>query len=80
MRGYRPWEGHPSPPSPPPHKPTPNEIDSGSHIVSGTSKHLGIRPGCDPTIRTAPTKAYGRVSSAWGFPAMGTGNLGIVGL
>ena len=35
---------------------------------------------CDPTISTAPTNVYGRVSSAWVFPAVGTRNLGTVGL
>ena len=43
------------------------------YIVSGTSEQY-------PTIRTAPTNIYGRVSSAWVFPAMGTRNLGTVGL
>ena len=49
------------------------------NIVSGTSEQLGMRPRCDPTIRTAPTNVYGRVSSAWVFPAVGTRNLGTVG-
>ena len=42
------------------------------NIVSGTSERLGMRPRCDPTIRTAPTNVYGRVSLAWVFPAVGT--------
>ena len=50
------------------------------YIVSGTSEQLGMWPRCDPTIRTAPTNVYGRVSSAWVFPAVGTRNLGTVGL
>ena len=33
--------------------------------MSGTSKRLGMRPRCDPTIRTAPTCVYGRVALAW---------------
>ena len=47
------------------------------YIVSGTSEQLGTRPRCDPTIRTAPTNVYGRVSSAWVFPAVGAKNLGL---
>ena len=50
------------------------------YIVSGTSEQLGMRPKRDPIIRTAPTNVYGRVSSAWVFPAVGTRNLGTVGL
>ena len=50
------------------------------YIVSGTSEQLGMRPKCDPTICTAPTNVYGRVSLAWVFPAGGTRNLGTVGL
>ena len=50
------------------------------YIVSGNSEQLGMRARSDPTIRTAPTNVYGRVSSAWVFWAMGTRNLGIVGL
>ena len=42
----------PTNPPPPPMK----------YIVSGTSEKLGMRPRCDPTIRTAPTNVYGRVS------------------
>ena len=61
MRGWHAW--------------SPNEIFFGCHIVSGTSELLGMRPRCDPTIRTAPTCVYGRVASAWVFPAMGTENL-----
>ena len=56
---------------------TPHQM---KYIVSGTSEQLGMRPRCDPTICTAPTNVYGRVSSAWLFPPMGTRNLGIVGL
>ena len=70
LRGYCPREGHPGPPTPPPMK----------YIVSGTSEHLGMGPRWDPTIRTAPTNVYGRVSSAWVFPAVGTRNLGTVGV
>ena len=40
----------------------------GGGAVSGTSEQLGMRPRCDPTVRTAPT-IEGRVSSAWVFPA-----------
>ena len=69
-RGYCPRKGHPGPPTPPPMK----------YIVSGTSERLGMRPRCDPTVRTAPTNVYGRVSSAWVFPAVGISNLGTVGL
>ena len=47
MRGWHAW--------------SPNEILFGCHIVSGTSELLGMRPRCDPTIRTAPTRVYGRV-------------------
>ena len=65
-------------PPPPPHNPIPNEIHSGSHKVSGTSEQLGMRPRCEPTICTMPTNVYGRVSSAWVFLAIGTGNLGTV--
>ena len=68
-RGYCPREGHPPPPSPP-----------MKYIVSGTSEQLGMRPRCDPTIHTAPTNVYGRVSSAWVFPAVGTRNLRTVGV
>ena len=50
------------------------------YMVSGTSEQLGVRPRCDPTIRTAPTNVYGRVSSAWVFPGMGNRNRGTVGL
>ena len=50
------------------------------YVVSGTSQQLGMRPRCDPTIRTTPTNVYGRDSSAWVFPAVGTRNLGTVGL
>ena len=66
------WKGTPAPKTspPPPMK----------YIVSGTSEQLGMRPRCDPTIRTAPTNVYGRVSSAWVFSAVGTTNLGTVGL
>ena len=70
-RGYCPGEGHPGPPNPPP---------KTKYIVSGTSEQLRMRPGCDLTIRTAPTNVYGRVSSAWVFPAMGTTNLETMGL
>ena len=65
----------PRPPKSPPT--TPHQM---KYIVSGTSKQWGMRLTCDPTIRTAPTNIYGRVSSAWEFPAMGTKNLGTVGL
>ena len=41
------------------------------YIVSGTSEQLGMQPRCDPTIRTAPTKVYGRVSWAWVFSGRG---------
>ena len=58
-------EGHPPPPM--------------KYIVSGTSEQLGMQPRCDPTIRTAPTTVYGRVSSPWVFPAVGIKNLGTVG-
>ena len=68
--GYCPREGHPGPPNPSPMK----------YIVLGTSEQLGMWPRCDPTIRTAPTNVCGRVSLAWVFPAVGTGNLGTVGL
>ena len=61
------------------HTCTPNETHSGSHIVSGTLEQLGMRPRGDATIRTALTNVYGRVSLAWVFAAMGTGNLGNVG-
>ena len=47
------------------------------NIVSGTSEQLGMRPGCDPTTRTTPTNVYGRVSSAWVFPAVGTETSGL---
>ena len=30
-----------------------------NYIVSGTSEQLGMRPRCDPAIRTAPTNVYG---------------------
>ena len=66
MRGWHAW--------------SPNEIFFGCHIVSGTSELLGMRPRCDPTIRTAPTCVYGRVASAWVFPAMGTENLKTMGV
>ena len=69
-RGCCPREGHPGPPNPPQMK----------YIVSGTSEQLGMQPRCDLTIRTAPTNLYGRVSSAWVLPAVGTRNLGTVGL
>ena len=71
-RGYCPREGHPGPPKPPP--------PPMKYIVSGTSEQLGMRPSCDPTIRTASTNVYGTVSSAWVFPAVGARNLGTVGL
>ena len=58
----------------------PKPLPPMKNIVSGTSEQLGMRPRCDPTIRTAPTNVYGRVSSAWVFPAVGTRNLGTVGL
>ena len=38
-----------------------------NYIVSGTSKQWGMRPRCDPTIHTAPTNVYGRVSLDWVF-------------
>ena len=69
---YCPREGPPAPRNSP-HPPM-------KYIVSGTSEQLGMWPKCDLTIRTAPTNVYGRVSSAWVFPAVGTGNFGIVGL
>ena len=71
-RGYCPRKRPPGPPTPPP--------PPMKNIVSGTSEQLGMRPRCNPTIRTAPTNVYGRVSSAWVFPAVGTRNLGTVGL
>ena len=52
----------PRPPNPPPMK----------YIVPGTSEQLGMRPRCDPTIRTAPTNVYGRVSSSWGCTVLST--------
>ena len=70
--GYCPQEGHTAPQSPPP--------PPMKYILSATSKQLGMWPRCDRTIRTAPTNVYGRVSLAWVFPAMGTRNLGTVGL
>ena len=73
-RGFYPPEGHPGPPTPPPPPPP------MKYIVFGTSEQLGMRPRCNLTIRTAPTNVYGRVSSAWVFPAVGTRNLGAVGL
>ena len=91
MRGYRLREGHPTP-YPPCltqdgvgglrgwHACTPNEIHYASHIVLGTSEQLGLWRRCDPTIRTTPTHVWGRVSSAWAFPAMGSRNLGTMGL
>ena len=48
-------------------------------VFVATSEQLGMRPRCDPTIRTAPTNVYGRVSSAWVFLAVGTRNLGTMG-
>ena len=57
-----------------------NNNHFGCHIVSGTSELLGMRPKCDPTIRTAPTCVYSRVASAWVFPAMGTENLKTTGV
>ena len=66
MRGWHAW--------------SPNENLFGCHIVSGTSEPLGMRPRCDPTIRTTPTCVYGRVASAWVFPAMGTENLKTTGV
>ena len=50
------------------------------YMVSGTSEQLGMCPRCDPTMRTAPTNAYSRVSSAWVFLGMGHKNLGTMGL
>ena len=70
-RGYCSREEHPGPANPPPRM---------KCIVWGTSEQLGMRPRCDPTIHTAPTKVYGTVSLAWAFPAVHTGKLGTLGL
>ena len=50
------------------------------YIVSGASEKLGLRPMCYPTICTSSTNVYGRVSSPWVFPDVGTRYLGTVGL
>ena len=50
----------------------------GSGGGSGTSEQLGMRPKCDPTIRTAPSHKRGRGIIGLGIPSH-TGYLSGVG-